>query len=199
VALRSHSLYQEAERACAQKQWQAAAGRLERLAQTPGLSEEERAFCQRQKAIVLTHLSPAAPVPPPAPVVVKPVSNADCGPRALQRACQELGVATTIEQLRTLAGTTRQGTTLEGLKCAAEAVGVQAEGVQVSREALAEVALPAIAWVQERHYVVLLKLEGSGEQATATIYDPNKADAETLPREQFLRLCSGYLLLLQKK
>jgi len=43
----------------------------------------------------------------------------------------------------------------------------------------------------------VLKLEGSGDSATATIHDPNSAGEETIPQEQLLRLCSGYLLLFR--
>ncbi len=87
---------------------------------------------------------------------------------------------------------------MAGLAKAAEAVGLKVEGVQASREALAEVELPAIAWVNENHYVALLAVQGEGEQATATIHDPNAAKEETLDREKLLQMCSGYLLLIHR-
>jgi len=80
---------------------------------------------------------------------------------------------------------------------AAKAVGLKAEGVQVSREALPDQPLPAIAYVNGNHFIVVLKLEGGGDKATATVHDPNEAQEQTIPQEQLLRLSSGYLLLLR--
>ena len=88
---------------------------------------------------------------------------------------------------------------MEGLAKAAKSVGLQPEGVQMSREALAEAPMPAIAWVREErypdgHYLAVLSIEGSGEKATATIHDPN-AGEETISQETLLRRSNGYLLL----
>jgi ABC-type bacteriocin/lantibiotic exporter with double-glycine peptidase domain len=89
---------------------------------------------------------------------------------------------------------------MAGLAKAAEAVGLQTEGVQVTREALPEVETPAIAWEEPNggHYVALLRLEGSGEGATAVIKDPNGGGEQTIGQEQLLQRCGGYLLLVRK-
>jgi len=128
-----------------------------------------------------------------------PVSsaNVNCGPRALLLVCQQLGVRTSVEYLSRQAGTNAQGTSLEGLSIAAKAVGLKAEGVQVSREAFSDQPLPAIAYVNGNHFIVVLKLEGGGDNATATIHDPNEAQEQTISQERLLRLCSGYLLLVR--
>jgi ABC-type bacteriocin/lantibiotic exporter with double-glycine peptidase domain len=139
----------------------------------------------------------AAPVAASA-VPARTAPDADCGPRALLLLCQKLGVKTSLATLQQTAGTTAQGTTLAGLQQAAQKLGLQAEGVQVSRDALPDTALPAIAWMNRDHYVALLALSGSGESATATIHDPNKAGEETLSQEQLLQRCGGYLLLVHR-
>ena len=89
---------------------------------------------------------------------------------------------------------------MEGLAKAAQAVGLQAEGVQVSREALANVQTPCLAWIDQGpgHYVAVLSLQGEGDQGTATIHDPNQPYEQTIAQEQLLRLSGGYLLLLHR-
>jgi ATP-binding cassette subfamily B protein len=103
-----------------------------------------------------------------------------------------------VERLRQLAGTTEQGTSLAGLAKAAKALGLQAEGVQVSRDALAQIEMPALAWVNGNHYIAALSVHGEGEHGTAVIHDPNAASEQTIPQEQLLRQCSGYLLLVHR-
>ena len=125
-------------------------------------------------------------------------SDADCGPRALALVSERLGTKANVARLRQLAGTTGKGTSMAGLAKAAHSLGLKAEGVQVSREALEEIELPAIAWINERHYVALLQISGEGNEATATIHDPNKAEEETMSKERLLRMCSGYLLLIHR-
>jgi len=58
---------------------------------------------------------------------------------------------------------------MAGLAKAAQAVGLKTEGVQVSREGLGNVPLPAIAWVNSRHYVAVWSVQGDAERGTATI------------------------------
>ena len=81
---------------------------------------------------------------------------------------------------------------------AATQLGLKAEGVQVSREALPDMNMPALAYVNGNHFVAVLNVQGRGENATARIHDPNKAEEETISQERLLRLCSGYLLLIRK-
>ena len=202
-------LYQQAETACKAQRYKQAAELLQRLATLPELTADERAFVTQQQALCRKDAGLPAPsnaaIPerkPSARAIATssaPVSTADanCGPRALLLVCQQLGIRTSVEELSRQAGTNAQGTSLEGLAIAAKAVGLKAEGVQVSREALPDQPLPAIAYVNGNHFIVVLKLEGSGDSATATIHDPNSAGEETIPQEQLLRLCSGYLLLFR--
>jgi hypothetical protein len=191
-------LYQQAEQACAQKQYLHAAHLLERLCATPGLSAAEVAFCRQQRNICLRDAGVLPASAPTSTTPVLPPATADCGPRALALVCQQLGVSVSVERLRPLAATTQKGTSLEGLAKAARALGLKAEGVQVSREALAEIETPAVAWVNGNHYISVQSVKGEGEQGTAVIHDPNAASEQTIPQEQLLRQCSGYLLLVHR-
>jgi len=206
--VQSLPLYQQAQQDCARQQYREAADALARLAADKTLSVPEQAFCQEQRAICLkdaglsaaTHKASTPPLPTvsPASSPKLPPEQANCGPRALLLVCEKLGVHTTLPLLQQGAGTTAQGTSMAGLTTAAQKVGLTAEGVQVSREALPEQPLPAIAYVNGNHFIVVLKLQGEGENATATIHDPNDASAVSISQEQLLRQCSGYLLLLHR-
>ncbi len=87
---------------------------------------------------------------------------------------------------------------MSGLTKAVESVGLKAEGVQVNLEALAEVEMPAIAWVDHNHYIAVIASHGEGETGTVSIHDSNKISEEIVSDEQLLRMCSGYLLLIHK-
>ena len=122
----------------------------------------------------------------------------DCGPRALLLVCQKLGIEASLPELRQAAGTNKQGTSLEGLAKAAKQVGLQAEGVQMSREALQDLDTVAIGWTDRNHYVAVLRVSGRGDEATATIHDPNQPEEETISLEKLLQRSNGYLLLLHR-
>ena len=206
-------LYQQAQAACKVKRYSQAAALLLPLAAWPALTAAEVAFVHQQQALCLqdaglpvssSPLSSSAAASWQKPVAVPlssgsaSLANADCGPRALLLLCKRLGVKTTLQTLRQKAGTTQEGTSLAGLAAAAKAVGLKAEGVQISREALQEVELPAIAYTNGSHFIAVIVLQGRGESATATVQDPNAAREETLSQERLLRLCSGYLLLVKR-
>jgi len=207
----TYALYQQAETACKAQHYKQAATLLQCLATLPALTANERAFVTQQEALCLKDAGLPAPsnasTAERKPSVrttaiasdsIVATTDLNCGPRALLLVCRQLGIRTSVEELSKQAGTNAQGTSLEGLAIAAKAVGLKAEGVQVSREALPDQPLPAIAYVNGNHFVALLSLHGSGESGTATILDPNAAGEETISQERLLRLCSGYLLLLHK-
>ncbi len=199
VQVQSSSLYQQARQDCKRHDYRHAAELLKTLAAAPGLAPDAVAFCNAQRYLCLKDAGlPVASSPVVASLPVRAPLDADCGPRALLLVCQKLGVKTSLETLRKTAGTTAQGTTLAGLQQAAQKLGLQAEGVQVSRDALSNTALPAIAWMNRDHYAALLSLSGSGDRATATIRDPNRSAEETLSQEQLLQRSGGYLLLVHR-
>ncbi len=214
MRVQAQPLYQQAVQECQVKRYKHASNLLLCLASQPGLNAQEAAFVQQQQAICL--LDAHLPIPPtlcaPAPATSSPSSvtslqkgvgalspaDADCGPRALLLLCQREGVAASLSQLRQLAGTTAEGTSLAGLEKAAKTVGLKVEGVQVSREALGDVDMPALAYVNGNHFIAVLSIQGRGEDATATVHDPNNAQEQTIGQERLLRLCSGYMLLARK-
>lgn len=214
IHVHSLPLYQQAELACKQKRFAEAAALLQRLGAQKGLDIAEITFLQQQRVICLhdaglpvpssTAARSTAPALPFLTSVSLPAAaansllDADCGPRALLLLCNRLGVKTTLHFLRQQAGTTTAGTSLAGVAMAAKAVGLKAEGVQVSREALSEIRSDALAYINSNHFILVSALQGSGENATATVHDPNRAGEETMSQERLLRLCSGYLLLVKR-
>ena len=200
-------LYHQAEQACSQKQYAQAARLLQRLAATPGLSGEEKSFALQQCNLCLkdaglpTQPAPVIPASASTPPDVKhplTAAEADCGPRALLLVCRQLGVSASLDDLRRRAGTTEKGTSMAGLTKAVQSLGLKAEGIQVGREALPTIQMPAIAWVNEHHFIAVLNLNGAGESGTATVHDPNTPNPETLSQERLLRLSTGYLLLVHR-
>jgi hypothetical protein len=93
-------LYQQAEQACAQKQYLHAAHLLERLCATPGLSAAEVTFCQLQRNLCLRDAGLLKAAPSASTTATVPPANADCGPRALALVCQRVGVSVSVERLR---------------------------------------------------------------------------------------------------
>src|SRR5438309_942186 len=84
----------------------------------------------------------------------------DCGPAVLSMIAAYYKKRLSIAQIRESAGTDRRGTSLMGLSSAAEQVGFQARAVRASREALAQLFLPAVAHWREgnrNHFVVLYR------------------------------------------
>ena len=215
ATVQSLPLYQQAQQACKVGQFHHAAELLAQLSASASLSAEQRAFVQEQRSLCLHDAGlpveerkeeekkrrreePTTSHQSPITNHQSPATNADCGPRALLLACERLGVKASLAQLREGAGTTAGGTSLEGLATAAKRMGLKAEGVQVSRDALPDIDMPALAYVNGNHFVAVLSVQGRGENGTARIHDPNKAEEETVSQERLLRLCSGYLLLVSR-
>jgi len=196
--VQSTPLYRQARQDCQHYDYRHAADALLTLSKTPGLAPDAVAFVQRQRDICLQDAGLLIAAPTSAAPLTSAPADADCGPRALLLLCQHLGVKTSLETLRQSAGTTAQGTTMEGLQQAAQKLGLQAEGVQVSREALPDIATPALAWDRRNHFIVVLKLSGNGDNAIATIHDPNKPAEETISQENLLQRCGGFLLLAHR-
>jgi hypothetical protein len=204
AAVQSSPLYQQARQACRIHDYRRAADLLQTLTKSPGIAPDALAFCTVQRNLCLKDAGLLPALSSAFVAAVAPAArpstpmDADCGPRALLFVCQSLGVKTNLPALRQKAGTTWKGTTLAGLQQAARKLGLKAEGVQVSREALPDTEIPALAWVNRDHFVALLALSGVGDHATATLHDPNRPDEETISQEQLLQRCGGYLLLVHR-
>ena len=204
--VRTLPLYQQATTACQQKRYRDAADLLARLAKQSDLTPSEITFVEQQQVLCLKDAG--LPAPKLIPTAFHPTASrtttakadpasVDCG---LALVCTKLGVKTDVATLRQKAGTTGQGTSMAGLGNAAKSLGLKTEGVQISREALHDLRLPAIGYVNGTHFIEVIALNGngSGEDATATIHDPNLSTEQTIPQERLLRLTSGYLLSVWK-
>lgn len=86
------------------------------------------------------------------------LDQSDCGVACLLSIIKLNGGTSSVEKLRELSGTTRQGTTLLGLYQAAKQLGFNAEGCEADIQALIDHKQPVILHVvienQLQHYVV---------------------------------------------
>lgn len=85
----------------------------------------------------------------------------DCGPTCLKIIAKHYGKILSIQNLRELSETTREGSNLLTLSEAAEKIGFRTLGIKVSLEKLLEAPLPCILHWNNNHYVVLYKVKGN--------------------------------------
>ena len=108
--------------------------------------------------------------------------QSDCGVACLLSLVQYYSGAHTLEELRSLSGTTVQGTTLLGLYQAANSIGFQAEGNEADIEVLKAYNAPLILHLTMgnlEHYVVCY----SFEKGVFIIGDPAKGIIKLSPEE----------------
>jgi ATP-binding cassette subfamily B protein len=110
------------------------------------------------------------------------LDQSDCGVACLMSIIKLYGGTNSLEKLRELSGTTKQGTTMLGLYQVANKIGFTAEGCEADIQALIDHKQPVILHVviekQLQHYVVCYCLtptlpKGEGER-TFIIGDPGK-------------------------
>lgn len=117
-----------------------------------------------------------------------------CGPNSLLVACKKLGVETNIEELKQLSGyREEEGTTMAGLYRAARLKGLFPVGVKISLDELSKMGIPIIAYLQNKHCVVIDEIER------------NVLRIENFPEESYLisksrfsKDYSGFSLLIFK-
>ena len=126
--------------------------------------------------------------------LVRQNDQADCGPAALATLARHHGLAVSLEYLRHLSHTDRDGANLHSLRQAAEKLGFSAKAVRIPAESLASAPLPAVAHLTlaggAGHYVVLFR----ANRRSVVIGDP-AGGIETRPLATFLEQWSGNLLL----
>ncbi|WP_075341659.1 peptidase domain-containing ABC transporter [Tenacibaculum agarivorans] len=84
----------------------------------------------------------------------------DCGPTSLRIVTKYYGKNMSLQDIRILSETQRDGTTLTGLSTAAEAIGFRTLGVKISLNRLLEAPLPCIVYYNKNnHYTVLYKIK----------------------------------------
>lgn len=111
----------------------------------------------------------------------------DCGPTCLRMVAKYYGRSVSLEKLRKLSETTREGSSLKTISDAAEKLGFRTIGVKIDLEKLEEDApLPCILHWNQNHFVVLYKIKND----KFFISDPGHG-LITLTKEEFLRRWIG--------
>jgi len=94
----------------------------------------------------------------------KQPDDKDCGPTCLRIIAKHYKKSIALQQIRTLAETTREGSGLLGLSNAAEALGFRTLGVKINfTTLLADAPLPCIVHWNKNHYVVVYKIDKAGK------------------------------------
>ncbi len=89
----------------------------------------------------------------------KQLEAKDCGPTCLRIVCKHYGKTISLQNIRTLSETTREGSSLLGLSDAAENIGFKTLGVKLDYKTLQEEApLPCIIHWNKKHFVVVYKV-----------------------------------------
>jgi ATP-binding cassette, subfamily B, bacterial len=91
----------------------------------------------------------------------KQPDSKDCGPTCLKILAKHYGKTLSIQTLRNLSETTREGSNLLNLSDAAEQIGFKTLGVKLNVTKLQEAPLPCILHWNSNHYVVLYKITNS--------------------------------------
>lgn len=97
----------------------------------------------------------------------------DCGPTCLRIVAAFYGKNYSLQNLREKCHITREGVSLLGISDAAEAIGFRTAGVNITWGRLRdEVNLPCIVLWNQRHFVVVYKIEKRRRQWWVFISDP---------------------------
>ncbi|MDR4952951.1 peptidase domain-containing ABC transporter [Chryseobacterium sp. ES2] len=112
----------------------------------------------------------------------------DCGPTCLRIVSKYYGKSISLQQIRNLSETTREGSSLLGLSDAAENLGFRSMGVQIDFNTLTEeVPFPCIAHWNKNHFVVVYKIDKNNK---VYISDPSYG-LITYTREEFIKSWIG--------
>ena len=117
-----------------------------------------------------------------------------CGPQSLLRICEILNAETNLRELKKLSGfDPNRGTTMFGLKEAATYKGLTPKGVKANLKGLKKnrVPMPAIAYVDENHFLVVEAVQRDGIR----IFDPADKYNPHLPWRELSEIWEGELLI----
>ncbi|CAD0006785.1 peptidase domain-containing ABC transporter [Flavobacterium salmonis] len=92
------------------------------------------------------------------PFYIQPDSK-DCGPTCLRIIAKHYGKLISLQDIRDLSETTREGSNLFKLSDAAEAIGFKSLGVKLDFDTLTEASFPLIAHWNKAHFVVVYKIK----------------------------------------
>lgn len=82
----------------------------------------------------------------------------DCGPVCLQMVCEYYGKNVDLDKLKRISKLDDEGTSLFGLSEAADSVGLHNLGVELPYNDIVEAPLPAIAYWEGNHFIVVYKV-----------------------------------------
>lgn len=115
----------------------------------------------------------------------------DCGPTCIKIISKYYGKNFSLELIRELSETNREGSNLLSLSHAAEKIGFNTLGVQIDLNTLIEeVPLPCIIYWNKIHFVVLYKISRKGKDILFHISDPSFG-LITYKKNEFLKLWIG--------
>jgi len=89
----------------------------------------------------------------------KQPDSKDCGPTCLRIIAKHYGRLISLQEIRELSETTREGSNLLKLSDAAEAIGFKSIGVKIDYDQLKEVPLPCIVHWNKSHFVVVYAIK----------------------------------------
>jgi len=108
----------------------------------------------------------------------------DCGPTCLRIIAKHYNKSISLQQIRTLSETTREGSGLLGLSNAAENLGFRTLGVKIDFDTLlAEAPLPCIVHWNKNHYVVVYDIDKTNK---VYVSDPSYG-LITYTKEEFIK------------
>lgn len=112
----------------------------------------------------------------------------DCGPTCLRIVSKHYGKSISLQQIRSLSETTREGSSLLGLSDAAEDLGFRSLGVQVDFSTFAEeVPFPCVVHWNKNHFVVVYKVDKNNK---VYISDPSYG-LITYSKDEFIKFWIG--------
>jgi NHLM bacteriocin system ABC transporter peptidase/ATP-binding protein len=126
-----------------------------------------------------------------APIIFQ-VDAAECGAVALAMVLAAHGRWVPLDELRSVCGVSRNGSRVSHIVRAARAYGLNAEGRRVGTSQVANVALPAILFVNQSHFVVL---EGF-DRRKVYLNDPAQG-RRILSFDELAKIYSGVVLEFQ--
>lgn len=89
----------------------------------------------------------------------KQSDSKDCGPTCLRIIAKHYGKLISLQEIREISETTREGSNLLKLSDAAEAIGFKSIGVKIDYDQLTEVPLPCIVHWNKNHFVVVYAIK----------------------------------------
>ncbi|UCA60133.1 peptidase domain-containing ABC transporter [Chryseobacterium rhizoplanae] len=112
----------------------------------------------------------------------------DCGPTCLRIVSKYYGKNISLQQIRSLSETTREGSSLFGLSDAAEKIGFRTLGIKIDFNTLVgEVPLPCVCHWNKQHFVIVYKIDKSEK---VYISDPSYG-LITYSKEEFIKFWIG--------